>query len=179
MNKPKSLPVTLKLSTNLGIINFVSLPDEILLKIFGYLNQFDVMNIRLLSKKLNRVGSLKLFKSLYVYFPEFNTKAPTATGLYWSFSIKYTAVNGYKDFKKVLDMEQLSLVENVVLCTETPTKQSKHCYSHLTKNMNNIIMFEKQFSRLHKIKQLGINGFLFTNGIKDSYSTRELQIVVL
>ncbi|RLV90098.1 hypothetical protein JA1_004822 [Spathaspora sp. JA1] len=189
MNSPESFVVTLRLSTNRRELNFLSLPEEIIFEILTYLNQFDAMNIRLLNRNLNQIGSIKLFRSIFVYLPELTA---VTVGLFKSkirygpFFINYTSVSGHNNFKKVLNMKQLSLVKNVVLYIHNPNKDSYYCYSSLIQrcpwitvdvdsSCNN--MFKNQISRLDKISQLRIrDDFLFTNDINDNYSIRELYI---
>ncbi|RLV93539.1 hypothetical protein JA1_002269 [Spathaspora sp. JA1] len=169
--------------------NLLSVPEEIILRIVGYLNQFDVINIRCLNKKLGRIGAIKLFNSIYVYLPELTTVEEglaKSKSTYWSFRIKYTYVNGRNSFEKIFDLEQLRLVRNVVLSIKNPNENSDACYSYLVQNCPWITvdvcsthpdMFYKQFSRLDKISQLRVqNDFLFNYDINDNCSIKELYI---
>ncbi|RLV90097.1 hypothetical protein JA1_004825 [Spathaspora sp. JA1] len=176
--------------TNTDKINFVSLAEETILAILIYLNQFDIMNIRLLNKKLNRIGSIKLFSSIYVYLPEFTTleqglsKSKT---IYWSFFIDYTSITGYNNFKKLIDTKQLSLVRNVVLWINNPNEYSDYCYNYLIQNCPwvdvgvdsyNHKMFKQQFARLDKISLLSLHSeYLFHINIEENFSIRELYII--
>ncbi|RLV90084.1 hypothetical protein JA1_004807 [Spathaspora sp. JA1] len=170
-------------------LNLGSLPPETILEIFSYLNKFDVMNIRRLNKKLNQIGSIKLFSSIYVYLPEFASAEygiSRRKTIYRSFFIKYTSVSGCNNFKKLLDLKKMNLVKNVILKIENPSEYSDYCYNYLIQNCTwinvgvdgySLNMFEKQFARLDKISQLCVRSdFLFTDDIKDNYSIKELYI---
>ncbi|RLV90091.1 hypothetical protein JA1_004823 [Spathaspora sp. JA1] len=149
------------------------------------------MNIRLLNKKLNQIGSIKLFSSIYVYLPEFATVeyglSKTKTR-YWSFNIKYTSVSGYNNFKKLLDLKKLNLVKNVILRIDNPNEYSDYCYTSLVQNCPWVNVgvdsyspeiLEKQFARLDKISLLRIhNCCSLIDDIKDNFSIRELYLYI-
>ncbi|EGW34365.1 uncharacterized protein SPAPADRAFT_49409 [Spathaspora passalidarum NRRL Y-27907] len=172
------------------LITFLSISESIILSIFSYINQIDTINIRLVNKELYRLGSIKLFNSIFVYLPEDNSITVVgiskSKNVYLPFQTQYTIVNGFNDFNKVLGKSQLSLVKNVLLRIKNPNSHSDYVYTYLTEKcpwitvdveMFDSTMFQKQFARLDKISQLRVhNKFQFSTNISDNFTIKQLHI---
>ncbi|EGW35523.1 uncharacterized protein SPAPADRAFT_48510 [Spathaspora passalidarum NRRL Y-27907] len=169
----------------------LSLPEELLLAIFVHLNQIDACQIRLVNKKLYKLGTIKLFNSIFVYNPEelaiasYN-QVSKARYNYLAFSTRYTIINGFNDFVRVRGTKELSLVRNVVICIRSPNDHSNDCYNYLVEKCPWIKvdvaswssdLFDKQFTRLDNITQLRVcKTFRFKTDITDNYSIKQLFI---
>ncbi|RLV95504.1 hypothetical protein JA1_001062 [Spathaspora sp. JA1] len=161
---------------------FNSLPEEILIQIFFNISQYDAINIRLLNKKLNKLASVRLFNSLYVYLNKTKVISPfprKAKIRYWPLMVEYTVVDSYDSFN--------TLVRNVVFSVHSSRQYSDYCYSYLTKNCPWITidvqsyrkdMIEHQLSRIDSISQLRVrNRFYFNPANIYNVSIKRFYIV--
>ncbi|RLV94287.1 hypothetical protein JA1_001883 [Spathaspora sp. JA1] len=170
-----------------------SLPEETLLKIFSYVNQIDATNIRLVNKKLYRIGTIKLFGSIFLDRPELKEaeikkKVTKSKYNYSAFQTSYTVINGYDKFQSIWGMKEMKLVNNVLIYSSYKNKTFDDCYSFLIKKCSWITVdvdsyssdiFYEQFYRINKISYLRIqDSFKFSANIKDNFSIKELHIHV-
>ncbi|EGW33439.1 uncharacterized protein SPAPADRAFT_50318 [Spathaspora passalidarum NRRL Y-27907] len=172
--------------------DILRLPEEVILEIFGHVNQIDATNIRLVNRQLYKLGTMKLFNSILVAFPEdtglnIKGKCHVAAKLYSEYLINYTVINGFQKIARVLGMAELSMVKNILLYTAKVNNYSDHCYYYLvnkcpwiTVNVisHSPVMFGKQFMRLDKISMLRVsNAYQFISDIPDNFSIKKLYLI--
>ncbi|RLV91291.1 hypothetical protein JA1_003965 [Spathaspora sp. JA1] len=95
--------------------SILCLPDEIIYEVLGYLNQSNVLLVRLLNFRFYIVATKRLFNSVYV-----NNGDPLviSSDISTPFYLKYTVINGWDKFIKLLNMKEFALVNDIVLFTD-------------------------------------------------------------
>ncbi|EGW35699.1 uncharacterized protein SPAPADRAFT_64786 [Spathaspora passalidarum NRRL Y-27907] len=93
----------------------LTLPDEIIYEILGYLNQINILSVRLINLRFYIVATEKLFNFVYV-----NNGDPVVIGpdVNSPFYLKYTVVNGWNKFITLLNMKELQFVNTIVIYTD-------------------------------------------------------------
>ncbi|RLV96035.1 hypothetical protein JA1_000576 [Spathaspora sp. JA1] len=100
----------------------MSLSDDILLEIFGCLNQINVCQICTVNQRLYRLGNIKLYKAIYcnVVLLPFQITAYIHTPLY----TKYTVINGKNYFPWLNENRNIFLIKKIVFNAGGPSSDA-------------------------------------------------------